>query len=150
MIKSIARNKKAKHDYFLEDYFEAGIALEGFEVKSIKSGAVSIKESYCQVKNGEIYIINMNVTPYVHVNNFNKVDPTRTRKLLLNKKEIRKISTKLVEQGYSLLPVEVKDKNGLVKIDIALGKGKKLYDKRESLKEKQDKRSIDRAIKNYR
>lgn len=145
-IKTIAKNKKAKHDYHLEEYFEAGISLEGNEVKSIKNGKVSIKESFCQIKNNEAYIIGMHVTPYDYANNFNKQDPIRTRKLLLNKREIKKIQSKITEDGYSFLPIEVKEKKGLIKIDIAIGKGKKLYDKRHDLKAKDDKRRIDRAL----
>ena len=146
-VKTLARNKKAKHDFKLEDYFEAGIVLEGNEVKSIKAGQVSIKESFCQIRNNEVYIVGMHVTPYSYGNNFSKQDPLRTRKLLLNKKEIRKILSKVSEKGYAFLPLEVKDKDGLVKIDIAIGKGKKLYDKRNDLKEKDDKRRVERALK---
>lgn len=147
MSKSIAKNKRAKHDYHIEEYFECGIVLEGNEVKSIKSGKVSIKEAYCQVKNGEVFVIGMHVTPYFANNNFITIDPTRTRKLLLNKKEIRKIGSKVVEKGYALLPLEIKEVNGLVKIDIGLGKGKNLYDKRQDLKAKDDKRHIERTLK---
>lgn len=146
MIKVIARNKKAKHDYFLEEYYEAGVSLQGNEVKSIKNGKTSIKEAFCQIRDNEVYIVNMHVSPYEYANNFNKLDPTRTRKLLLNKKEIKKIASKVIEKGYTLIPIEVKDKEGLIKIDIAIGKGKKLYDKRHDLKEKDDKRRIERAL----
>lgn len=147
MSKILARNKRAKHDYFMEEYFEAGLVLEGNEVKSIKAGKVSIKEAYCQIRNGEAFIIGMHVTPYTQANNFINLDPIRTRKLLLNKKEIKKIGSKTVEKGWALLPLEIKEKNGLIKIDIGLGKGKKLYDKRKDLKEKDAKRSIERTMK---
>lgn len=147
MSNSIAKNKKAKHDYNIEEYYEAGLVLEGNEVKSIKEGKVSIKEAYCQVKNGQVYIVGMHVTPYVLDNNFIQIDPTRTRKLLLNKKEIKKIEIKFVEKGYALLPLEIKEVRGLVKLDIGLGKGKNLYDKRQTLKEKDDKRNIERSLK---
>lgn len=147
IIKTITKNKKAKHDYHLEEYFEAGIALEGNEVKSIKNGQVSIKESFCNIRNNEAFIIGMHVTPYNYANNFSKQDPTRTRKLLLNKREIKKISSKINEDGYAFLPIEVKEVKGLIKIDIAIGKGKKLFDKRHDLKAKDDKRRIERALK---
>lgn len=147
-MKVIAKNKKAKHDYSFEDYFEAGIVLEGNEVKSIKDGKVSIKESFCQVRNNEVFIIGMHVTPYEFGGGFSKQDPIRTRKLLLNKNEIKKINSKVVEKGYALVPLEVKEVRGLVKLDIGIGKGKKLYDKRQDLKEKDDKRRIDRTLKN--
>lgn len=147
-INTLARNKKAKHDYHIEEFYEAGIVLHGNEVKSIKLGKVSIKESYCQIKNGEAFIIGMHVNPYEPGQNaFNKLDPTRTRKLLLNKKELRKISSKVEEKGYAFFPLEIKEKNGLVKIDLGIGKGKKLFDKRQDLKEKDDKRKIERALK---
>lgn len=148
-IKTLAKNKKAKHDYFIEEYFESGLVLQGNEVKSIKEGKVSIKEAYCQVKNGEVFIVGMHVTPYSQSNNFIKLDPTRTRKLLLNKKEIRKLEGRVQEKGYALLPLEIKDKNGLIKLDIGLGKGKKLYDKRQDLKLKDDKRRVERALKDF-
>ena len=147
MNKVLARNKKAKHDYHIEEYFEAGIVLEGNEVKSIKQTRVSIKESFCQVRNNEVFIVGMHVTPYEYSNNFSKLDPTRTRKLLLNKVEIRKINSKITEKGYALIPLEVKEVKGLIKIDIGLGKGKKLYDKRQDLKEKDDRRNIARVLK---
>lgn len=121
--------------------------MEGNEVKSIKNGKVSIKEAYCQIKNGEIFIIGMHITPYFAQNNFIQIDPTRTRKLLLHKKEIKKIQTKVTEKGYALLPVEVKEVSGLIKIDICIGKGKNIYDKRQTLKEKDDKRRVERALK---
>lgn len=149
MKKVLATNKRARHDYSLEDFYEAGIVLEGNEVKSIKSGKVSIKESFCQIRNGEVFINNMHVTPYEYGNSFSKQDPTRIRKLLLNKSEINKISSKVVEKGYTLIPIEVKNLKGRIKIDIAIGKGKKIYDKRESLKERDDKRKIERAIRDF-
>ncbi len=147
MSKTLAKNRRAKHDYFIEEYFEAGIVLEGNEVKSIKQTRVSIKESFCQVRNNEVFIVGMHVTPYEYGNNFSKLDPTRTRKLLLNKVEIRKINQKINEKGYALIPLEVKEVRGLIKVDIGLAKGKKLYDKRQDLKEKDDKRNIERVLK---
>lgn len=147
MSKTLARNRRAKHDYHIEEYFEAGIVLVGNEVKSIKQTRVSIKESFCQVKNNEVFIIGMHVTPYEYGNNFSKVDSTRTRKLLLNKVEIRKINQKINEKGYALIPLNVKEVRGLIKVDIGLGKGKKLYDKRRDLKEKDDRRNIEKVLK---
>ena len=147
MSKTLAKNRRAKHDYFIEEYFEAGIVLEGNEVKSIKQTRVSIKESFCQVRNNEVFIVGMHVTPYEYGNNFSKLDPIRTRKLLLNKVEIRKINQKINEKGYALIPLEVKEVRGLIKVDIGLAKGKKLYDKRQDLKEKDDKRNIERVLK---
>lgn len=146
-MRIIERNKKAKHDYAFEEYYQAGISLQGNEVKSIKKSKVSIKESFCQVKKSEIYIIGMHVSPYEYANNFDKIDPIRTRKLLLNKKEIRKIQSKIEQKGYSLIPLEVKEVSGLIKIIIGIGKGKKLYDKRNDLKAKDDKRNIERVLK---
>ena len=147
MSKTLAKNRRAKHDYFIEEYFEAGIVLEGNEVKSIKQTRVSIKESFCQVRNNEVFIVGMHVTPYEYGNNFSKLDPIRTRKLLLNKVEIRKINQKINEKGYALIPLEVKEVRGIIKVDIGLAKGKKLYDKRQDLKEKDDKRNIERVLK---
>jgi len=127
-IKTIASNKKARHDYFIEDIYEVGISLSGTEVKSIRQGKVSIKESYCSIKNGEVFILGMNITPYDHGNIYN-LEPTRERKLLLNKREINKLIGQTKEKGYSLIPLDVHIKNGWIKLDIALARGKKNYDK---------------------
>lgn len=145
--KIIANNKKARHDYFIENIYEAGILLSGTEVKSIRQGKVSIKESYCMIKNGEIFIINMNISPYDHGNIYN-LDPYRNRKLLLTKKEINKLIGQTKEKGYSLIPLNVHLKNGWVKIDIALAQGKKNYDKRESILKKEYERKIQQVLKN--
>ena len=147
-MKQLANNKKAFHDYFIEKKYEAGIELKGDEVKSIKQGNVSIKESFIGDKNGEIYIYGMHVTPFSEAYD-KKIDPTRTRKLLLHKKEINTLIGKKSQAGFTIVPLSIYEKNGLVKIEIALAKGKKLYDKRESLKRKDDKRRIERALKNY-
>lgn len=147
-MKQLANNKKAFHDYFIEKKYEAGIELKGDEVKSIKQGKVSIKESFIGDKNGEIYIYGMHVTPFSEAYD-KKIDPTRTRKLLLHKKEISTLIGKKSQAGFTIVPISIYEKNGLVKIEIALAKGKKLYDKRESLKRKDDKRRIERALKNY-
>lgn len=147
-MKQLANNKKAFHDYFIEKKYEAGIELKGDEVKSIKQGKVSIKESFIGDKNGEVYIYGMHVTPFTEAYD-KKIDPTRTRKLLLHRKEISSLIGKKSQAGFTIVPLSIYEKNGLVKIEIALAKGKKLYDKRESLKKKDDKRRIERALKNY-
>ena len=146
-IKTIANNKKARHDYFIENIIEAGISLAGTEVKSIRQGKVSIKESYCLIKKAEVYIYGMNITPYDHGNIFN-LEPTRERKLLLNKREINKLIGQTKEKGYSLIPLNVHIKNGWIKLDIALARGKKNYDKRDSMLEKEHERNIQYALKN--
>ena len=147
-MKLLANNKKAYHDYFIEEKYEAGLSLVGSEVKSIKQGKVSIKEAFISDKNGEMFVYGMHVTPYSEAYD-QKIDPTRTRKLLLHKKEINSLIGKKTIDGYTLVPLRVYDKDGLIKIEIALAKGKKLYDKRESIKRKDDKRRIERALKNY-
>lgn len=146
-IKTIANNKKARHDYFIENIIEAGISLAGTEVKSIRQGKVSIKESYCLIKKAEVYIYGMNITPYDHGNIFN-LEPTRERKLLLNKREINKLIGQTKEKGHSLIPLNVHIKNGWIKLDIALARGKKNYDKRDSMLEKEHERNIQYALKN--
>ena len=146
-VKQIANNKKAYHEYFIEKTYEAGIELVGTEVKSLRMGKCSIKESYVHIRRGEVFVIGMHITPYEKGNIFNK-DPLRERKLLLHKQEIRSISQALKEKGYTLVPLRIYLKGSLVKVEIGLAKGKKLYDKRESLKLKEDKREADRAMKN--
>lgn len=146
-MKLLANNKKAFHDYFIEEKYEAGIALKGSEVKSIKAGKVSIKEAFIGDRKGEMFIYGMHVTPYKE--GYDKLDPTRTRKLLLHKKEINKLIGNRTVAGYTLVPLKVYENKGLVKVEIALAKGKKQYDKRESIKRKDDKRRIERALKNY-
>ena len=147
-IKLIANNKKAYHDYFILKEYEAGIELFGTEVKSLRMGKCSIKESYVNIRNGEVYVVGMHITPYEKGNLFNR-DPLRDRKLLLHRQEIRSLIGKLKEQGYTLVPLKVYLKGSLVKVEIGLAKGKKLYDKREALKQKDDKREADRAMKTY-
>lgn len=148
-IKILANNKRAGHDYFLEKPIEAGIELRGTEVKSIRQGKVSIKEAYVFVEGGEAFIDGMHISPYKEGNIYN-VDPIRTRKLLLHKKEIQKLGQAVQQAGYSILPLNVHLKEGLIKVDIALGRGKKLYDKRESLKREDDRRKVERAIRQYK
>ena len=145
-VKLIANNKKAYHDYFLEEKYEAGIELHGTEVKSIRMGKCSIKEACVRIQNGEVYIYGMHVSPYEKGNIFNK-DPLRPKKLLMHKTEIRKLVGKLAEQGYTLVPVEVYLKGSLVKVQIALAKGKKLYDKRQDIAKKDMKREAERDFK---
>ena len=145
-VKTLAQNKKARHDYFIEDSYEAGIALVGTEVKSIRMGRVNLKDSYAQVKNREVFVYNMHVSPYEKGNIFNR-DPLRPRKLLLNKREIVKLGALTDRQGYSLIPLSLYLKNGLVKLELGVARGKKLYDKRQDLKEKAVKRDFD---KNYK
>ena len=145
-IKLIANNKKAYHDYFIEDKYEAGIVLFGTEIKSLRMGKCSVKESYIRIENGEAYICGMHISPYEKGNIFNK-DPLRTRKLLLHKQEIRKLTGKLTEQGYTIVPLQVYLKGSLVKVEIGLAKGKKLYDKRQDIAKKDMKREAERDFK---
>lgn len=147
-MKLLANNKKAYHDYFIEEKYEAGLSLLGSEVKSIKKGKVSIKESFISDRKGEMFIYGMHVTPYSQA--YDKdIDPTRTRRLLLHKKEINKLIGKKTQAGYTVVPLKIYERDGLVKLELALAKGKKQYDKRESIKAKDDKRKMDRALKNY-
>ena len=145
-MKLVANNKKAFHDYFIEDTYEAGIALAGTEVKSLRAGKCSIKESFIRVEKGEVYIYGMHISPYEKGNIFNK-DPMRIRKLLLHRHEINKIEGSLQEKGLTLVPLKVYFKNSLVKLEIGVARGKKLYDKREDAAKKDAKRQIDRAMK---
>lgn len=144
--KIVATNKKARHDYFIEDTFEAGIVLTGTEVKSIRQGKVNLKDSFARVKEGEVLLINMHISPYEQGNRFN-TDPTRSRKLLLHKREINRLIGQTKEQGYALVPLSIYFKHGFAKVELALAKGKKLYDKRETLKEKEAKRDVERIFR---
>ena len=142
----IANNKKAHHDYFLEERYETGIELHGTEVKSLRMGKCSIREAFVRIEGGEIIIYGMHISPYEKGNIFNK-DPLRPRKLLMHKKEIRKLAGKIAEKGYTLVPVEVYFKGSLVKTEIALAKGKKLYDKRQDIAKKDVRREAERDFK---
>ena len=144
--KQIAANKKAWHDYFVEEKYEAGIELAGTEVKSIRLGQINLKDSYCSFKDGEIFVRGMHISPYEKGNIFNK-DPLRPKKLLMHKSEIRKLVGKIAEQGYTLVPVEVYFKGSLVKVQIALAKGKKLYDKRQDIAKKDQRRELEKEFK---
>ncbi len=144
--KVIAQNKKASHDFFIEETIEAGIVLKGTEIKSIRAGRVNLKDSFARVEHGEVFLHNMHISPYEQGNRYNH-EPTRTRKLLLHRKQINKFIGETQQSGYSLVPIKLYLKNGVAKILIGLGKGKKKYDKREDLKQKQAKRDVDRALK---
>ena len=143
----VAQNKKARHDYFILETYEAGIELKGTEIKSIRRGSCNLKDSFIRIKDGEAYIENMYVAPYKEGNIFN-VDPRRIRKLLLHKKEIRKLQKEIMQEGLTIVPLKVYFNTSKAKLEIALAKGKKNYDKRQSLKEKDMKRDIDKALKN--
>ena len=146
-IKIIAENRKAFHDYFIDERFEAGIALSGTEVKSLRAGKVNLRDSYCQVKDGEMYLIGVHISPYEQGNRFN-LDPDRTRKLLMHKKEIIRLYSKTKEDGLTLVPTKCYFKDSKVKFEIGLARGKKDYDKRDTEAAKQAKRDIERAVKN--
>ena len=142
----IANNKKAYHDYFIDETYEAGIALHGTEVKSLRMGKCSIKESFVRIENEEVYIYGMHISPYEKGNIFNR-DPLRVKKLLLHKSEIRKMKGKIAEKGYTLVPLKVYFNRSLVKVEIGLAKGKKLYDKRQDIAKKDQRREAERDFK---
>ena len=142
----IANNKKAYHDYFIEETYEAGIALHGTEVKSLRMGKCSIKESFVRIENEEVYIYGMHISPYEKGNIFNR-DPLRVKKLLLHKSEIRKMKGKIAEKGYTLVPLKVYFNRSLVKVEIGLAKGKKLYDKRQDIAKKDQRREAEGDFK---
>ena len=144
--KIIAQNKKAWHDYFVDEKYEAGIALYGTEVKSVRAGAVNLKDSYCSIKNGELFVLGMHISPYEKGNIFNK-DPMRIKKLLMHKYEINKLNGKLQQKGLTLVPLQVYLKGGLVKVEVGLARGKKLYDKRDSIAKKDMKREAEKEFK---
>ena len=145
-VKIIAKNNKAHHEYFIEDKFEAGIELFGTEVKSIRQGTMHLKEAWCQIKDGELWIKQMHISPYEQGNIFNK-DPLRPRRLLMHKREINYLFGKVKQDGYALIPLSVYLKGSRVKVEVALAKGKKLYDKREDAAKKDATRQIDRVMK---
>lgn len=145
MIKNIAKNPVAKHNYTILDTIEAGIVLTGTEIKSIRNGKVNLKDSYAGIQNGEAYIYSMHISPYEQGNIFNK-DPLRNRKLLLNKKEIYKLEGLIKQKGYTLVPISLYFKNSIVKVELGIGKGKKLYDKREDLKKKDSQMYIQKHM----
>jgi SsrA-binding protein len=147
-MKIIANNKKVSHDYFILDTFECGIVLTGTEIKSVRLGKVAISDSFCRIKNYELYVINMNISKYPYGNLFNH-EEARERKLLMEKREILKLELKLKQEGMTLIPTKVYLKEALCKVEIALCKGKKQYDKRESAKEEDQKRHIQKAMKDF-
>ena len=145
-MKLVANNKKAYHDYFIEEKYEAGLALHGTEVKSLRMGKCSIKEAFVRIENGEAFVYGMNVSPYEKGNIFNK-DPLRVRKLLLHKAQIRKLAGNMAGQGYTIVPLQVYFKDGRAKLEIGLARGKKLYDKREDIAKKDARREAQREFK---
>jgi SsrA-binding protein len=147
-VKIISQNKKAYHDYFVEERYEAGVELFGTEVKSIRAGKVNIKESYCDIKDGEVFAVGMHISPYEQGNVFNK-DPLRPKKLLLHKREILKLFGLTAQKGYTLVPLQVYLKNSRVKVEIGLCQGKKLYDKRDDMARNDARRDMERAFKSH-
>jgi SsrA-binding protein len=145
-VKVIARNKKALHEYHVEDTYEAGIVLTGTEIKSIRQGRVNLKDSYARIDNGEVFLLNMHISPFEQGNRFNH-DPTRTRKLLLHKEEINKLIGLTQQKGFTLVPLDVHLKNGFAKVQLALAKGKKLHDKRQTIAKRDADREIRRQMK---
>ena len=145
-IKIMATNREARHEYFVEEEFEAGIELSGTEVKSIRQGTLNLKDAWCGIKDGQLLLNQMHISPYDHGNRFNP-DPRRVRRLLMHKREIMRLYGKVKQDGYSIIPLSVYLKGSLVKVSIGLCKGKKLYDKRQSAAEKDAKRQIERAMK---
>lgn len=145
-VKQVARNQKAYHDYFIEEKFEAGIELAGTEVKSIRMGNVNLKDSFCLIKDGQLSVLGMHISPYEKGNIFNK-DPRRPRRLLMHKREIMRLFARIKQDGYSLIPLSVYFKGPRVKLNLGLARGKKLYDKRESAAKRDAKREMDRAMK---
>jgi SsrA-binding protein len=145
-LKTIAKNKKAWHEYFIEDSYEAGIELSGTEVKSIRKGSVNLKDSYAAVEKGQIYVYNLHISPYEQGNIFNK-DPMRTRRLLLHKYEINKLIGYVQQKGYTLIPLSIYLKGSLVKVQLAIAKGKELHDKRHDIAERDAKREMERQFR---
>ena len=146
-MKVVSQNKKAFHDYFILDTYEAGIELKGTEIKSVRKGSVNLKDSFIRIKDNEAFIENMHIAPYEQGNRFNH-EPLRTRKLLLHKKEIKKLQKEVKENGLTIVPTKLYFNTSKLKVEVCLARGKKLYDKRQNLKEKDSKRDIERALKN--
>ena len=147
-IKIIAQNRKARYNYHFDDVFEAGMVLKGTEVKSLRQGRVNLKDSYARIKQGEIFVHQMHISPYPFAH-YDNHDPLRPRKLLLHKREIKRLYGKVNEQGYTLIPLKIYFKSGKVKLELALAKGKRQYDKREAIRKRDEKRDLDRARKQY-
>lgn len=144
----LVTNRKARHEYTIEETYEAGIELKGTEVKSIRKGSANLQDAYVSIRHGEAFIESMHISPYEEGNRFN-VDPLRSRRLLLHKKEIRKIDEEIKKQGLTVIPLKLYLNRGMVKVQIALARGKKLHDKRDAIRERETKRKIDKAMKNY-
>ncbi len=144
--KVVCVNRKARHDYFIEETYEAGLVLKGSEVKSLREGKANLKDSYARILRGEAFLLNAHISPYSAANQFNH-DPTRSRKLLLHRKEIERLSVKSAERGLTLVPLRLYFKEGKAKVEVAVARGKKLYDKRESLKRKESRREVERSLK---
>jgi SsrA-binding protein len=145
--KIVCQNKKAFHDYFIEETFEAGLVLLGTEVKSLRLGRANLKDSYARIKGEEVFLVNTHISPYTQADSFTRPEPTRTRKLLLHKKEIKKLIGKTREKGYTLIPTKIYFKDGKAKVAIGLAKGKKFFDKRETIKRKTIEREMEKAVK---
>lgn len=148
-IKIIADNRKALFDYFVEERFEAGMVLKGTEVKALRGGRANLKDSYARIRKGEVWVLQMHISPYTHAY-YDNHDPLRQRKLLLHKHEIKKLYGKMNERGYSLIPLKLYFRDGKVKMELALAKGKRKYDKRDSIKQRDEKRDLDRQRKEYK
>ncbi len=146
----VCQNRKAYHDYFIEETFEAGIILTGTEVKSLRAGKANLKDSYARIKDSEIFLINTHISPYTRADSFKQIDPERTRKLLLHKKEIIRLIGKTREKGYTLIPTKIYFKGGKAKVEIGLAKGKAFYDKRETIKKKDVQREMQKTLKERR
>jgi SsrA-binding protein len=144
-LKVVATNRKARHDYIIEDIFEAGIALTGSEIKSVRAGQVNLRDSYATVRQGELWLVNAHISAYKQAS-YQNHDPLRERKLLLHRREINRLAGKLQEKGLTLVPLKLYLKDSWAKVELGLGRGKKLYDKRQSLKERDDRRQIERAV----
>lgn len=144
-VKVVARNRKAAHDYFLEDHLEAGIALKGTEIKSVRAGQVSLREAYVRVANGEAYLMNAHIAPYDPASHFNH-DPRRPRKLLLHRREIRRLEAKVSQRGYTVVPTKMYLRRGRAKVEIALAKGKRKYDKRREIAKRDAARDLERSL----
>ena len=144
-MKVVATNRKARHDYLIEDTFEAGLVLTGSEIKSIRSGQVNLRDSYATVREGELWLVNVHIAAYQQAS-YENHEPRRDRKLLMHRREINRLASKLQEKGLTLVPLQLYLKNSRAKVELGLGRGKKLYDKRQSLREREDRRKIDRAV----
>jgi SsrA-binding protein len=145
--KTVATNRKARHDYFIDETYEAGIVLTGSEIKSVRAGRVNLRDSYAIIKDGEAWLLNVHISPYKQASTHERHDPRRTRKLLLHRRQINRLASKVQAKGYTLVPLRIYLKNNRAKVEIALARGKKLYDKRAAIAEREAQREIERAMK---